>query len=197
MAQDLLPGLADPVFDSQRVFRAVLCAMSRPGTIQNIELGLQTPAPLTPLSAALALTLADFETPLWVQVSQGADAVERYLRFHCGSPLSRVSADARFALIHDSEGMPELSAFALGTPEFPDQSCTLVIQVASLTSGTRSTLRGPGIRDTTELAVTGLPARFWQQWRDNNARFPLGVDVILVTERQIAALPRTTHVELT
>jgi alpha-D-ribose 1-methylphosphonate 5-triphosphate synthase subunit PhnH len=196
LAQDLLPGLADPVFDSQRVFRAVLDAMSHPGRVHTVELTLQAPAPLTPLAAAIALTLADFETTLWVQASQNAEAVARYLRFHCGSPLATATAAARFAMIHDASGMPALSAFAMGAAEYPDRSCTLIVQVASLDSGTPVRLRGPGIRDEAKLAVAGLPARFWQEWRDNTAQFPLGVDVILVADRKIAALVRTTQVEL-
>ena len=44
------------------------------------------------------------------------------------------------------------------------------------------------------LAVDGAPERFWAGLRDNHARFPRGVDVILAAPDRVAALPRTTSV---
>ena len=48
MAATLSAGLADPVFDSQRVFRATLEAFSHPGRIVTIDTAVPAPAPLTP-----------------------------------------------------------------------------------------------------------------------------------------------------
>ena len=62
----LAPGFADPVLDSQGVFRAVMEALARPGTPQRLPVVLAPPAPLTPALAAIALTLADHEAPLWL-----------------------------------------------------------------------------------------------------------------------------------
>jgi alpha-D-ribose 1-methylphosphonate 5-triphosphate synthase subunit PhnH len=57
-------GFADPVLDSQSVFRTVMMALARPGTIAELATGqLLPPAPLTPELAAVALTLCDHETP--------------------------------------------------------------------------------------------------------------------------------------
>ena len=44
----LLPGFADPVLDAQRVFRAVMEALARPGSLQPLSDLPDVPAPLTP-----------------------------------------------------------------------------------------------------------------------------------------------------
>ena len=192
-ADSLLPGLPDPVFDSQRAFRAALAALARPGSIHSIDIALDPPPPLAPAAAALLLALADFETPLWLQSTDAAPA--QYLRFHCGSPLVSDTSAARLAFVHDAGTMPPLAAFNQGEIDYPDRSTTLIVQVRSLAGGAGKTLHGPGIRGSAALTAEGLPARFWDEWRGNAALFPRGVDVILVAASRIAGLPRTTQLE--
>ncbi len=55
-------------------------------------------------------------------------------------------------------------------------------------------LKGPGIDGERALHVEGLPQDFIQQWRENGAQYPLGVDLVLVSDGAVAALPRTTRV---
>src|SRR3546814_6405177 len=81
----LPPGFVDPVLDSQSVFRTLLEAMSYPGRVVGTGAGLSVPAPVSPAAAAACLTLADYETPLWLD-TEAAPARE-WLRFHCGSPV--------------------------------------------------------------------------------------------------------------
>ena len=191
----LLPGLADPVLDSQRVFRAVLDALARPGQIIPAPIAPEAPRPMTGVAAALALTLLDFETPVWLDDEMGAGGVAEYLRFHCGMPLAATPADAQFALVADPAQMPSLDAFNQGIAEYPERSTTLILQVPALSGGRAVTLRGPGIDGQASLAVAGLPDSFWPQWAENRALFPCGVDVILAGPGAYAALPRTTRVE--
>ena len=61
-----LPGFAEPVGEAQATFRAVLDAMARPGKLHQAGERLAAPVPLDPATAALLLTLADNETPLWL-----------------------------------------------------------------------------------------------------------------------------------
>jgi alpha-D-ribose 1-methylphosphonate 5-triphosphate synthase subunit PhnH len=42
--------------------------------------------------------------------------------------------------------------------------------------------------------VRGLPDGFWRALRENNDRFPRGVDVLLTAGRHLVALPRTTRI---
>ena len=51
--------LLKTIFDAQGVFRAVMDALARPGTIQPVATRLAPPAPLTPELAAVALALAE------------------------------------------------------------------------------------------------------------------------------------------
>lgn len=202
-SDNLLPGFADPVFDSQRVFRTVLDALSHPGTICNIASDNASPAPLMPATAALCLALLDFESRVWLQPeardSTADSALHRYLRFHCGCPIAADSRSAHFAIVHDAEALPSLNTFHPGDAVFPDRSTTVIIQVSKLVSDATGqntvTLRGPGIRDTSSFACAGLPLRFWQEWRENAEQFPLGVDVILVDGKRMVGLPRTVQVE--
>ncbi len=189
-------GFARPASQSQAVFRQVLHAMSYPGMVSALSVAVDAPSDLPSAAAAVCLTLLDYETRVWLQPAPGHAAITEFLRFHCGCPLVSSAAEADFALALDAFGAPPLSAFSQGIPEAPHRSTTLVLNVASLSAGTPIRLCGPGIPSVRELRTEGLPPEFWTHWRANQARYPLGVDVILVSGDGLAALPRTTSAEL-
>jgi alpha-D-ribose 1-methylphosphonate 5-triphosphate synthase subunit PhnH len=190
----LQPAFDDPVRQSQAVFRLALRAMAAPGTILACE-GCPTPAmPLLAPTAALALTLCDFETPVWLDgaLAQNPD-VAGFLRFHTGARLVPSPAQALFALVADSARLPALQSFAQGTSDYPDRSTTLLVQVERLEArGWR--LEGPGLRQLARLSAAPLPAAFVAELGANRAQFPRGVDIFLTTYRSIAALPRSLRV---
>jgi alpha-D-ribose 1-methylphosphonate 5-triphosphate synthase subunit PhnH len=188
------PGFADPVFDAQTTFRAVLGAMARPGSRANVGVEIAPPAPLSPAAAAVALTLFDRDTPVWLDQAAAVETVESFLVFHCGSPRTDEPADAAFALIADAANMPPLQRFGPGTDAYPDSSTTLVIELPSLDGGREVGLTGPGIDGQTVMAPSGLPKSFWDWMTLNRSMFPLGVDVILTCGREVACLPRTTRI---
>jgi alpha-D-ribose 1-methylphosphonate 5-triphosphate synthase subunit PhnH len=199
----LTPGFADPVHDTQAVFRTLLDVLSRPGTIGTVSNVLPTlsatanvphqPAADRAAFAAL-LTLCDFSTPVWL--AQDDAPLASALRFHTGAPLVDTPQRAAFAYVHDAAAMPALEHFALGDPESPETSATLLIRVASLTSGTPLTLRGPGIESTQSIALDGLPEHFWLERAELASLFPCGIDCYLVCGDALMGLPRTTQVEL-
>ncbi len=192
----LLPGFADPVLDSQRVFRAILDAMSHPGTIVALTLPMAAPPPFCAATAAAALTLADYETALWLDATASTPAALDYLRFHCGCPLADAGDGSAIAIIADPAAMPPLAAFQSGSDDYPDRSTTLIIQLPALSGGEKWFLRGPGIADVATFAPAGLPAAFPDWIRDNHALFPCGVDTIFTCGSSLAALPRSTRWEI-
>src|SRR5262245_26689441 len=190
----LQPAFGDPVREAQAVFRLALRAMAAPGTILACEGCPTPPLPLLPPTAALALTLCDFETPVWLDqpLAENAD-VAGFLRFHTGARLVASPAEALFALIADSARLPALASFAQGTSEYPDRSTTLLVQVERLQArGWR--LEGPGIRQLARLSAAPLPAAFVAELGANRAQFPRGVDIFLTTCRSLAGLPRSLRV---
>jgi alpha-D-ribose 1-methylphosphonate 5-triphosphate synthase subunit PhnH len=195
LAEHITGGFGDPVFNAQSVFRSVMDAMARPGTVSPVASLAGPPAPLSPTAAAIALTLCDQDTPVWLDASlRGSEAVASWIGFHTGAPLAHTPADAHFALVADPASLMALENFAQGTQEYPDRSTTLVFQVASLTAGETLLFEGPGIERVATLAPTPLPRHFIEQWKQNRARFPRGVDLILAAGDGIACLPRSTRI---
>ena len=188
-------GFTDPVFNAQAVFHAVMDAMARPGSIQPLAALARPPLPLSAMAAAVALTLCDHDTPLWLDSAlKDAAEVRSWLGFHTGAPLANTPADAHFALAADPAALIALENFAQGTQEYPDRSTTLILQVPSLASGDNLLLEGPGIARAAMIAPAFLPRHFVEQWKQNRARFPRGVDLILAAPEGIASLPRTTRI---
>jgi alpha-D-ribose 1-methylphosphonate 5-triphosphate synthase subunit PhnH len=187
-------GFADPVHDSQKVFRCALDVMAHPGRIAQLGARIEPPPPLFATSASLLLALADYETSVWLDDTLAeVPAIAEFIRFHTGTRLTRSRREAEFAVIAESAYMPPLTAFASGTPEYPDRSTTLIIQVETLANrGWQFT--GPGIRECATFNAVPVPHDFPQQLAANRARFPLGVDLIFATRTEIAALPRTCRI---
>ena len=89
--------------------------------------------------------------------------------------------------------MPALDRFAFGSNEYPDRSTTLILQVESLTQGPALELRGPGIDGTAILQAAIQPHDLFERLAVNVALFPRGIDVVLVHDDAIVAIPRTTR----
>lgn len=191
----LRPGFGDSVRESQIVFRAVLDALARPGTVRPLPPALDPPPPLTPSLAAIALALVDSETPLWLDAPLAAsEEVALWLRFHTGAPLVGEPHGAAFALVADPGRCPAFGRFAQGTDEYPDRSVTLVLAVGSLAEGERLSLRGPGIAEVDRLAAAPLPPDIVARLAANRALFPRGVDLLLAGPGCVAGLPRSVEV---
>lgn len=196
VAADILAaGFSDAVIEGQAAFRAILDAMAEPGTQRPLAGIVNPPAPLSPVAAAVALALCDADTPVWLGTGLAASAgVAGWFAFHTGSPIVREPGDAHFAFCSAPEALPLMDGFAQGSQEYPDRSTTLVLQVSDFATGERLILAGPGIPDRREIAPRPMPRHFREQWRQNNAHFPRGVDLVLAGPRGVVCLPRTTRI---
>lgn len=186
----LLPAFADPVLDSVRSFRAALKALAGPGVIQPLEQAAPLDG-LAPASYALCLALLDIDTPLWLAPAFDTPTIRANLAFHCGCPIVSSREQARFALLDDSE-LSDLRGFDLGNDRYPDQSCTLLIQLAQLEGGRPLTWRGPGIQSENQVALP-LADGFWGE-RDARNDFPRGLDAFFLAGHSVIGLPRSTRV---
>jgi len=191
---ELPAGFADKVLSAQSTFRSVMDAMARPGSVQRIAAAAGTPPAMMRGSAAIALTLFDHDTPLWLDpLMSETSEVTKWLKFHTGAPVIADSSICSFALIGDARALPGLDRFAFGSSEYPDRSTTLILQVESLTQGSVLELRGPGIDGVAMLQATIQPTDLFERLAINAALFPRGIDVVLVHDDAIVAIPRTTR----
>jgi alpha-D-ribose 1-methylphosphonate 5-triphosphate synthase subunit PhnH len=189
----LAPAFDDPALASQAVFRTVMEAIARPGLPRPLASTLAPPPPLRATAAAVALTLLDYETPFWLdQELASADEVAAWLKFHTGAPQTADSAQAAFAFV--AGAMPAFDAFSPGSLEYPDCSTTLVVQVKSFNQGDALLLSGPGIAGPRRFSAQPLPPDFRARLVANREMFPRGVDLILLSETEVAALPRSVRV---
>jgi alpha-D-ribose 1-methylphosphonate 5-triphosphate synthase subunit PhnH len=191
----LLPGFSDPVGETQSAFRAVLDAIARPGSLQSLPVPQGVPDGWPPAAVSLALTLLDQETPVWLDPAAATAEASAYLRFHCGCPRIADAGNAMFAVVLDGANMPPLHTFSIGDPLSPERSATLILVLEALTDGPQLILSGPGIKGERAIAPVGLSADFVQQWTDNHALYPSGIDVILVAGDAVVGLPRSVAIE--
>ena len=193
----LTGGFAEPVYNAQSVFKMLMDGMARPGTIQTVQPDAAPPAPLGIAAGAIALTLCDHDTSVWLSQGLAKSAVPEWLGFHAGAPLTTEKAEARFAFTEAGIALSSFGLFASGTQEYPDRSTTVVMELAELEGGRRLALMGPGIQSVTEMAPIGLPDTFLRLWTENRALFPRGVDIVLTSGKRFLCLPRTTKITAT
>lgn len=182
----LLGGFAAAPVQSAHAFRASLEAMARPGTLNSLT-GATPPAPLSVAAGVLVLTLCDGTTPVHLAGAHDCPALRDWITFHTGAPL--VAAEEAVFAIGAWDALQPVSRFAIGQPDYPDRSATLIVEMPTL-SAAGARLTGPGIKGAAHLS---LPET--QAFRANRALFPLGFDCFFTAGAQVAGLPRSTIVE--
>ena len=188
-------AFADPVFAAQSVFRTLMDSFARPGTIGRLSTQSSPPSPLGNASGAVALTLCDQDTAVWLSPALAKSAVSQWIAFHTGACVTEAKDQARFAFFEKGAAVPGFDQFALGTQEYPDRSTTLVVEVEALTGGQPLVARGPGIKNVIHVAPKGPPDVFLDFWTANRAIFPRGIDLILTAGDVVLSLPRTAKLE--
>ncbi len=99
---ELPAGFADKVLSAQSTFRSVMDAMARPGSVQRISAVAGTPSTMMRGTAAIALTLFDHDTPVWLDEGMSATSdAAKWLKFHTSAPVIADSSISSFALVSD------------------------------------------------------------------------------------------------
>jgi len=192
------PGFDDPTRGAQRVFRAVLDALAHPGRRYPLAAPPVPPEAFGPGLAAIALTLFDEECSVWIAGAAGDDPeLAAWLAFHTGVSRAARPADADFVVVTRAS-RPALADLALadlaqGTDVDPHRSTTVVLDVRDRDGQLRLTASGPGIDGSVDVDAPWADPAFLADWRQNGARFPRGVDLLLVETDHVAAFPRTTR----
>jgi alpha-D-ribose 1-methylphosphonate 5-triphosphate synthase subunit PhnH len=189
----------DEVFDSQKTFRILLQAMSRPGRIGRLppQPYQRTPSGLNPFALTVLKTLCDHEVSIGVG---GRPEWAGYLAANTGSPL-RPAAEADYVLLDGSVFDEAFLRLRRGSLEFPERGALALLAVRALSEnggpGCRLTIRGPGVEAAQRLGVEGLDGRYPQALAGLNELFPLGLDCCLLDrEGRLACLPRSCRVEV-
>ncbi|MGH3983744.1 MAG: phosphonate C-P lyase system protein PhnH [Pseudonocardiaceae bacterium] len=179
----------DPA-DAQRVFRAVLAALSRPGTVHAMPHHcVQTlPAAMLPI-----LALADLETGVCVL---GAKNDWPTLVCTATSAPAVPLAQARLVAALDGLGTEQLLSVHRGSAEAPEAGALVSVAVPDVRPpGPTLRLSGPGVDGCLDVAPVLTPDLVTA--RDEAVTdFPSGVDLLLVAPNgRLIAIPRSVRIE--
>ncbi|MGH2588592.1 MAG: phosphonate C-P lyase system protein PhnH [Dehalococcoidia bacterium] len=174
-----VPVLSARSAREQRVFRALLNAMARPGTV-----GVVGPHPSGGRPAAAVAMLEavlDHEVTFAVAPEQSG-VIDTLLRLTGSFRAAPEEADY---LLCEGDGIAAALRDAReGTPEFPDRSGTVFALVEHVAEepgrGEPLTLAGPGIEETRTVWVDGLSKECGELFIARNGDLPMGIDLVLV-----------------
>lgn len=185
----------DPVFDCQQVFKALMNAMARPGTVQSIapQAG-HLEGERAPLLAA-GLTLLDNWRKFYVDSDPELAQTLRELTYGVPAPLEE--ADYLFLVRPCAPEACEaaLGAAKAGTLAEPDRSATFFVLLDALTGGPAMTLTGPGVDGAIQIHLPEAGSQ-WIRIRERMGfEFPCGIELCFVTPGgELMAVPRKVKI---
>ncbi len=170
----------------QQNYRALLEAVSRPGTVQPVRFSAHDTDAVTAILATLLdgeVSLCDLDQQIDEDSWPLLQAVPR-------------NADQADYVVCDGSKPPAFQP-KLGSLASPEHSATLLLSVGSLTSDSATIrLQGPGIKEHKACSIAGLCNSWLAARADWVDAFPLGVDMLLIDRDSVLALPRSTQVEV-
>jgi alpha-D-ribose 1-methylphosphonate 5-triphosphate synthase subunit PhnH len=173
----------------QQLFRNLMTAFSFPGRCICLPEGVRPDEAITALTA----TLVDAEVSL---ADVGGLITALDLKRIGAAPAAPETA--HFITLHGDQ-LPDFMP-CIGSLESPEGGATCIIRVNALATdagnGCRLSLQGAGIDIRTDLVVDGLDAGWVDARAGWNRSFPMGVDLILCDGERMAALPRTTRINI-
>ncbi|MBT2666823.1 phosphonate C-P lyase system protein PhnH [Bacillus sp. ISL-4] len=190
----------DVVHDIQTVYRKLVTATSRPGTLVVLEREAKTldvQMECLPSTILLARTVLDPEVTFKVIAKEG-EAVSRMInQLTYSKPVDLPEADFIF-ILHDASEEQRKEAInkaKVGNLFNPHESAMIILEVPDVTKGDAMILSGPGIQEESFISLPNVSA--WLGVRnEKNIEFPLGIDMYFVDQQdRLIALPRTTQIK--
>lgn len=186
----------------QQNYRAVLEAVARPGHCEKIYFendgakndGVDQEQPaFIALLASLLDNMVNFSDPHGLVSQDNLSLLQTQ---------SALAEQADFILLDGNKF--ENFQPKLGTLPSPELSATLVVVTSKITSTLEQAassdlklrLSGPGVNGFSHCAISGLQKQWLEAREQWVSHFPLGVDLLLVDDSSVMALPRTTKVEI-
>jgi len=186
----------EEVFDAQEQFRIVLDAMAHPGKIYQLkDFDFETPSALSNASAVIAFALLNADTSFH---TLGNSQLSEYLSVNTGA-IQETFERADFVFIQGNSNAEFLFRLKHGTLSYPEDSATLLIEVAEinkfyLDGCTEIIFRGPGVEFENRVFFRGLSMEILAAVKEINFEFPLGIDLIFCDKNnQIVGLPRSNN----
>lgn len=195
----------DEVFDSQVTFRALLEALSRPGTTADLPALLYRTLPkgLCAHVVSILKTLCDHRVSFSVGSADRRPDWVSYLEVNLASPFRPV-AEAHYVVFEGHTFDRDFALLNRGSLEFPEAGATALLRVRRLSAetdreppGAILRVAGPGVQGAAHLIVADLDPLYLQERRNANRFYPMGVDLFLVDDSgKVAGIPRTSAVEI-
>ncbi|KRF67480.1 hypothetical protein ASG99_15405 [Bacillus sp. Soil768D1] len=190
----------DVVHDIQTVYRKLVAATSRPGTLVALEREakmLDVQMECLSSTILLALTVLDPEVTFKI-ISKEEEIVSRMINQLTYSKAVDLSeADFIFILQDASkEQMKDaMNKAKVGNLLNPHESAMIILEVSDVTKGDPMILSGPGIQQESFICLPNVSS--WMSVRnEKNIEFPLGIDMYFVDQQdRLIALPRTTQIK--
>lgn len=186
----------DVVHDIQKVYRKVLNAMSRPGTIENVrdvEDKFNINMECYRSTYLIMLMVLDGEESFCIKDNE--DVARDVTRLTGAKNKASKDADYIFVLNSFKDVNSVLKSAKIGTLIDPQKSATIIVEVDSINNDSKYVLKGPGIKTESNLSVS--LNNDWVNARDDkNKEYPLGIDMIFTDKSgNIACIPRTTKIK--
>jgi len=192
----------DFVHNGQKVFRTLMMAMAFPGEIKTLdEIPICLPHAEYSFVMQALLTLLDLETSFYLHCKDMdlRSQIESYLEISTNA--SNVNASrADFVLCIGPSLEGRFAELKRGTLEMPHTSATVFYLADRILASPSATalelnLSGPGVKSRKSLYIEGIAQNEVTEWRINRGKFPLGIDLYIVSRRgQIIGIPRSATI---
>lgn len=183
----------DMVFDCQKVFKAFMNALARPGRIFSIGEQVEKLEGDNRVLTAAALSLLDNRCRYYVHQDEGLAEQLRELTMAVRSGPET----ADYIFVPDNGAVSPSGEMLLekgkrGTLPEPHKSAVFLVMVESFAGGKKAALTGPGVDGKIEADLPAQAAA-WLKERDNQGyEFPCGVEIIFCTgQGELTGIPRS------